>query len=116
MEALPLLGAVVPVTWADIGGILPVLILFGTGIGVLGIDLFHRGWNDSPEAGEKPVLHFLSLLGTVVSGALVMASLVTAAAEPRFYLVGSIQVDRFSSIMSLLIILGTCGLRFAAAR
>lgn len=107
MEAFAMLGAVVPVTWADIGGILPVIVLFGTGIAVLGIDLFLRGWSDPSDAGEKPILHFLSLLGTVVSSALVMASLVTAAAEPRFYLVGSIQVDRFSSIMSLLIILGT---------
>jgi NADH-quinone oxidoreductase subunit N len=107
MPGVSLPVAAVPVTWADIGGVLPVIVLFGTGIAVLGIDLFLRGWNDPEEAGEKPVLHFLSLLGTVVSGALVMASLVTADPEPRSYFLGAIQVDGFSSILSLLIVLGT---------
>jgi NADH-quinone oxidoreductase subunit N len=107
MHAPSVLGAAVPVTWADIGGVLPVLVLFGTGIAVLGLDLFLRGWSEPEEAGDKPLLHFLSLLGTVVAGALVMASLATSVAMPRSYFLGAIQVDRFTNIMSLLILLGT---------
>jgi NADH-quinone oxidoreductase subunit N len=96
-----------PVGWIDIGGILPVLLLLFTGFSVLVLDLYRRGWNEPADPGEKSGLHFLSLLGTVVAGALITADIVAGDEAPRSYFADAIRVDRFSDAVSLIIIVGT---------
>ncbi|HVR76579.1 MAG TPA: hypothetical protein VMT52_19780, partial [Planctomycetota bacterium] len=97
----------------DLLGILPALVLFGTGALVLLLDIF---WLQAPpddvpaEPGrptEKSALHFLSALGAVIAGAIVCARLGSAGAESQGYFYDAVREDRFSSAMSLLIILGT---------
>jgi len=96
-----------PVGWQDIGGILPVLLLLFTGFSVLVLDLYRRGWNEPADPGEKSGLHFLSLLGTVVAGALITASIAAGDDASRAYFVRAIRVDRFTDAVSLIIIAGT---------
>ena len=96
-----------PVGWHDVGGILPVLLLLFTGFSVLVLDLYRRGWNEPADPGEKSGLHFLSLLGTVVAGALITASIAAGDDASRAYFVKAIRVDRFTDAVSLIIIAGT---------
>ncbi|HVR73163.1 MAG TPA: NADH-quinone oxidoreductase subunit N, partial [Planctomycetota bacterium] len=86
---------------------------FGTGALVLLLDIF---WLQTPRddvpadparPSEKSVLHFLSALGAVIAGAIVCARLGSAGAESQGYFYDAVREDRFSSAMSLLIILGT---------
>jgi len=93
-----------PFGWEDVSSILPALILFVTGSLVLVLDLLGR-----EEAGRKPSLYFyfISLLGTLLSGACLCARLGPGGGEVEDYFLGAVLVDNFSSAMSLLIVLGT---------
>jgi NADH-quinone oxidoreductase subunit N len=97
----------VPVTLADLKAILPALVLFLTGSAVLVFDLVFRGrTEEASEPGQRTTLHFLALLGTVIAGALALASLVSLVDDGHYFL-QAVRVDSFSSAMSLLIVLGT---------
>lgn len=93
-----------PFGWEDFFSILPAVILFVTGSLVLVLDLLRR-----EEVGKKrPLyLYFISLLGTLLSGACLCARLGSDTGEAQDYFLGAVVVDNFSTAMSILIVLGT---------
>lgn len=94
-----------PAGWADLSAVLPVLILLGTACVVLLVDIF-QGTASSGGETRKPVLHFLSLLGAVIAGAQICGALAAPDQGARSAFQGALYIDRFSLVMSLLIVLG----------
>jgi NADH-quinone oxidoreductase subunit N len=94
--------------WEDVRSVLPVIVLFLTGSIALLLDLFRRGALDAARPGEKTALHFISLLGVVLSAALTCTSFQAGAGLlERTYFSGAIRADHFSSSISLIILAGT---------
>jgi NADH-quinone oxidoreductase subunit N len=95
-----------PPLWEDLGSIAPALVLFGTGVAALLVDAFLGHWKESSRPGVKAAVHFLSLLGTALAGAILMGQLAAGENAARGYFFDAILVDRFSTALSSLVVLG----------
>jgi NADH-quinone oxidoreductase subunit N len=109
-QAAEPVGAGVVASWADLGSILPALILFATGTAVLLFDCFTRTLTGTVLAGRPAAggavtgaLHFIALLGTAIAGAFSCAAIASGESATAFR--GAVRVDPFGSVIGLWIIL-----------